>query len=59
MPRNLPRGHEFLIGYYQTRRAIHHHVACGNSQYTKSNFSRKTVFCSTDGTKIPLITLCE
>jgi len=27
MPRNLPRGHEFLIGYYQTRRAIHHHVA--------------------------------
>lgn len=27
MPRNLPRCHEFLIGYYQTRRAIHHHVA--------------------------------
>ena len=27
MPRNLPRGHEFFIGYYQTQRAIHHHVA--------------------------------
>ena len=27
MPRNLPRGHEFFIGYYQTRRAIHHHAA--------------------------------
>lgn len=26
MPRNLPRGHEFFIGYYQTQRAIHHHV---------------------------------
>ena len=21
MPRNLPRGHEFFIGYYQTQRA--------------------------------------
>ena len=27
MPRNLPRDHEFFIGYYQTQRAIHHHVA--------------------------------
>ena len=27
MPRNLPRGHEFFIGYYQTQRAVHHHVA--------------------------------
>ena len=27
MPRNLPRGHEFFIGYYQTQRAIHHHVS--------------------------------
>ena len=27
MPRNLPRSHEFFIGYYQTQRAIHHHVA--------------------------------
>ena len=27
MPRNLPKGHEFFIGYYQTQRAIHHHVA--------------------------------
>lgn len=32
MPRNLPRGHEFFIGYYQTQRAIHHHVLYTTSE---------------------------
>ena len=51
--------------FFQSARPPYHpssatdNCICGNSQYTKSNFSRKTVFCSTDGTKIPLITLCE
>ena len=26
MPRNLPKGHQFFIGYYQTQRAIRFHV---------------------------------
>lgn len=26
MPRNLPRGHQFCIGYYQTQRALRFHV---------------------------------
>lgn len=26
MPRNLPRGHEFFIGYYQAQRARRFHV---------------------------------
>ena len=34
MPRNLPRGHEFFIGYYQTQRAIHHHVALETPVWT-------------------------
>lgn len=26
MPRNMPKGHQFFIGYYQTQRAIRFHV---------------------------------
>lgn len=26
MPRNLPKGHQFFIGYYQTQRAIRFHA---------------------------------
>ena len=26
MPRNLPKGHQFFIGYYQAQRAIRFHV---------------------------------
>ena len=26
MPQNLPRGHQFFIGYYQTQRALRFHV---------------------------------
>ena len=26
MPRNLPKGHQFAIGYYQAQRALRFHV---------------------------------
>lgn len=42
MPRNLPRGHHFFIGYYQAQRALRHRAK--NIHTDQSCFLTTTLF---------------